>query len=665
MKALFLSILFISIWIGSFGQDIKKISDSLIGVLTSAKHDTLKVKAATMLQKIVYKTDPDSTIHLAKHWLPFAIKLKMQKEEAFMYWLQGQAYKSMGISDSAIALHLKGLKLRDKINDKTGIVDSHNGLGQTYMLIMNYDKSVETFLEGAKYARENGDKRGLAAILSNLSGCYREMKKNDLALSAILESIALKKEIGNIDSYYTGLFNLANVYGATGRMKSSDSCFQLCLEYGIKRNDIEMQATVYNNLGRNFNKEKKFNEAIAVLKKAEELSKDIKHIDLQRRIKVGFNDAYYGLGMYKEAYVYLREFNDLDDSLMRMENLKQVKEMEAKYHGEKKQKEIELLNKDKLLQDGELAKRKNMIIFFSILIILFLILTVIIVKNNIQRKKSNKLLMKLNHEILEQKNEVEHQKNIIDEKNTEITDSIRYAKRLQQAILPPLNYLKEHAPETFVLYKPKDIVAGDFYWADEKNGVVLIAAADCTGHGVPGAMVSVVCSNALNRTVNEFGITETGAVLDKTTELVLETFARSGEEIKDGMDISLISINRNTQKINWSGANNPLVYLREGQLYEVAADKQPVGKHENRKPFVTHSFEYRKGDTYFLFTDGFADQFGGPKGKKFKFKQFTELLLQNSELELSEVHEKLSKAFEDWKGKIEQLDDVTVIGLRL
>jgi len=131
------------------------------------------------------------------------------------------------------------------------------------------------------------------------------------------------------------------------------------------------------------------------------------------------------------------------------------------------------------------------------------------------------------------------------------------------------------------------------------------------------------------------------------------------------MDISLISINRNTQKINWSGANNPLVYLREGQLYEVAADKQPVGKHENRKPFVTHSFEYRKGDTYFLFTDGFADQFGGPKGKKFKFKQFTELLLQNSELELSEVHEKLSKAFEDWKGKIEQLDDVTVIGLRL
>lgn len=254
---------------------------------------------------------------------------------------------------------------------------------------------------------------------------------------------------------------------------------------------------------------------------------------------------------------------------------------------------------------------------------------------------------------------------IILEKRKEITDSINYAKRIQEAILPPSTLIENKLPNTFVLYKPKDIVAGDFYWMEEINDCLLIAAADCTGHGVPGAMVSVVCSNALNRAVKEFHLSDTGVILDKVTDLVLETFEKSVSEVKDGMDISLLSINKLNKKIQWSGANNPLWYFEHEVLNEITADKQPIGKSDHRKPFTTHLVEYKSDTTFYLFTDGYADQFGGPKGKKFKYKQLMELLSKNHKKEPLEQQTILNTAFANWKGDLEQVDDVCIIGIKL
>jgi serine phosphatase RsbU (regulator of sigma subunit) len=262
--------------------------------------------------------------------------------------------------------------------------------------------------------------------------------------------------------------------------------------------------------------------------------------------------------------------------------------------------------------------------------------------------------------------QIQEQKLMLETKNKETTDSIKYAKRLQEAILPPLSFIKQYLPDCFVLYKPKDIVAGDFYWChvlpDEKT--VYLAAADCTGHGVPGAMVSVVCSNALNRTVKEFGITEPGKILDKVRELVIETFEKSESEVKDGMDISLLKI-KNETEVEWSGANNPLWYVQNKELKELKADKQPIGTYAEQKPFTTHKLLLQKGDSMYVFTDGYADQFGGPKGKKFKYKQLEEKLLTDSHKELEEQKTMLEKTFKNWKGNLEQIDDVLVIGIRV
>lgn len=262
--------------------------------------------------------------------------------------------------------------------------------------------------------------------------------------------------------------------------------------------------------------------------------------------------------------------------------------------------------------------------------------------------------------------ELQHQKEIVEEKQKEIIDSINYAKRLQDAILPPKKLIDDHLKENFVLFKPKDIVAGDFYWAEKIGNHFFIAAADCTGHGVPGAMVSVVCSNALNRSVKEFGMMETGKILDKTTDLVLETFEKSGEDVKDGMDISLLDIqfsNNEIANITWSGANNPLWFIENGEMKELKADKQPIGKSDHRKPFTTHSLPLTVS-ALFLFTDGYADQFGGVKGKKFKYKPFMELLQKNQSFPMEEQKNKLDEAIEGWKGDLEQNDDICIIGIK-
>ncbi|MDP1800307.1 MAG: SpoIIE family protein phosphatase [Bacteroidota bacterium] len=279
--------------------------------------------------------------------------------------------------------------------------------------------------------------------------------------------------------------------------------------------------------------------------------------------------------------------------------------------------------------------------------------------------------------------ELKKQHIIIEEKNKEILDSITYAKRLQDAILPSDKIWYNYLANSFVLYQPKDIVAGDFYWIEkisqksadlskQSDGelptadLILFAAADCTGHGVPGAMVSVVCSNALNRTVKEFNITEPGKILDKVRELVIETFEKSESEVKDGMDISLCALNVKTNELKWAGANNPLWYiLGGGGLQEIKADKQPIGKYADEKPFTTHTLQLNKGDILYIFTDGYADQFGGPKGKKFKYKQLLQLLIDSHNKEMPEQKKMLDTAFKNWKAGIDQVDDVCIIGIKI
>lgn len=297
--------------------------------------------------------------------------------------------------------------------------------------------------------------------------------------------------------------------------------------------------------------------------------------------------------------------------------------------------------------------------------------------------------LKHSHDTLEEKvqertRELVEKNKVIETSHKSIQDSINYSKRLQKAVLPKEEEIKKRLTESFVLFRPKDVVSGDFYWFENHEGYDFIAAADCTGHGVPGAMVSFVCNNALNRSLYEFGKLSPETVLHHTREIVIETFSKSGHDIKDGMDIALCRINQERDELLFVGANNPCWIIRKNihltqielddrktvvgdtySLIEIKGDKKPIGLHEDMSPFTCNNIPICEGDTYYLFTDGYADQFGGNKGKKMMYKPFKKLLLSMAEDSLGKQREELAHSFDTWMGDFEQVDDVCVIGFRL
>lgn len=348
---------------------------------------------------------------------------------------------------------------------------------------------------------------------------------------------------------------------------------------------------------------------------------------------------------------------------------------------EKELQQQELMNKNLLIKNAALEKAKResdfavseerafrtqLILIIGLSFLGTLIIVVFIALRN--KNKSSRLIQEKN--------------NIVERQLLEISDSIRYAERLQLAILPDKQDLKRNLGEGFVLFRPKDVVSGDFYWMQNIGEKVMYAVADCTGHGVPGAMVSVVCSNALNRSVKEFGLSSPAEILNKARELVIDTFSRSGEDIKDGMDIALCSIKNSV--LTYAGANNPLWIIRDveqphdltqlnakisefGQkvLIEIKPQKQPIGRHEQLTPFRDQQITLKPNDSVYVFSDGYADQFGGKKGKKFKYKQFKELLLTNNHLNMNQQKDLLNEMFNSWSENYEQVDDVTIIGIRI
>ena len=264
------------------------------------------------------------------------------------------------------------------------------------------------------------------------------------------------------------------------------------------------------------------------------------------------------------------------------------------------------------------------------------------------------------------KEKAERQQLDLEIKNNEITASIQYAKQLQSTILPTKEEIAKQFKNYFIYYEPKDIVSGDFYWLEEKGGIIHFAVSDCTGHGVPGAMVSFVCSNVLSQVVLDENINSPEKILDRARELVIKRFSTSETSLNDGMDISIGSYNPTTRILSWAGANNPLYIVQKNtkELIEIKGNKQPIGKYAaEEKPFTLHQLLMEEGDRIYLFSDGYIDQFGGPKGKKFKTKQFKNLLLEVQKYPIPDQQKFISQAFNDWKGDKFQIDDVTVCGL--
>ncbi|MCE3280569.1 MAG: protein serine/threonine phosphatase [Bacteroidetes bacterium] len=326
--------------------------------------------------------------------------------------------------------------------------------------------------------------------------------------------------------------------------------------------------------------------------------------------------------------------------------------MDSVAHAEHGHSPIDILSGDG--QDTIVCYKQAHRNVYLLVTALIVIIAVVAVKLLMLNKKTNK--------ILKQKNEM------IGEKNKNITDSINYAKRLQNAILPSNDVIDSILPEHFLLYQPKDIVSGDFYWVSGHGNKFVVAAIDCTGHGVPGALLSIVGHNAIAKTVNEMNITKPNDILISMNSIIKKILHQdANSDIRDGMDMALCTFDKATNTLEYSGANNPIYIITEGQMKVVKATKLTIGSIQEEVKYLPehHSIPLKKGDCFYIFSDGYADQFGGADNKKFKTSRMQDLLLSINNKPMPEQKTLIHKAFADWKGNNEQVDDVLVIGIRV
>jgi tetratricopeptide (TPR) repeat protein len=572
-------------------------------------------------------------------------------EGACLYFI-GWVYDNMGDISTALSYYNMSLKIQERLSNEEGLAQTLNNIAYIYNGQGNTKTAIEFYTRSLHLYEKKGDRRGIAAAMNNLGNIYYKTNELDKAISSYNKSYDNFKIVQDKHGIGYILNNLGNVWNKKGDLGKAMDYYEKSLIIRKEINDYQGISMSSANIGEIFYKQDKLKEAQNNAEYGLKIAKSINYPEglkatsaLLYRIYEKQNKGMPALEMYR-LYIQMR------DSINNIATQKAVITQYARHTYEKKFTEdsVRVAEEKKLtaLQLKQEKTQKYSLYIGLALVLLFLAFLF----NRFKITQKQKLI-------------IEKQKEVVDHKQKEILESISYAKRLQEAILPPLSFVKEHLPSSFILYQPKDIVAGDFYWAEQSGNLFFIAAADSTGHGVPGAMVSVVCSNALNRAVKEFGLNDTGKILDKTRELVLDTFAKSTDEVKDGMDISLLCVDRKNRQVHWSGANNPLWYIEDNELKEIKADKQPIGKTDYPKPFTSHAIIYKEGTIFYLFTDGYADQFGGPSGKKFKYKQFSELLVQNHEKELKEQSALLQNTFTHWKGELEQVDDVCVIGIKI
>lgn len=595
--------------------------------------------------------------------------LNMQKSLAIEYRHIADNYVELANYKKAVEYIFKEIRIEQNLKELKLLSGAYLNLGNAYRKLEDYEHAETFYQKSFEIKNEIHDSTGIANCYNNLGLIYRHNKDYRKALSVYFKALGIYQNLNNKKGIIRSYTNIGVVYKSSNNLSNALTYFNKAINLSLEIGHISALTTLYNNVANLYIIQRLPDKAIPLLDSSIKISAKEKDIEDLYTAHEYLSKAYYLKSDYKNAYLNHVMFKQLHDSIYNDENSKTISDLRTQFEVEKKEVEVKAIanaEKQKLADIAEVQRNRSLMIIIGVGCLL--IITVVflwILNKRFRITNRQKQVIEKQKEVLDEKN------NLLEEKQKEIIDSINYAKRLQQAILPSLESLKKYFPQSFIFYKPKDIVAGDFYWMHSvtmvDKEIVFMAAADSTGHGVPGAMVSVVCSNALNRAVIEFGLLDTGKILDKTRELVLETFSKSGEEIKDGMDISLCKFEFLKHGINveWSGANNSLWYIQNNQLLQVKADKQSIGKTDNPIPFKTHKISYSAGTTYYLFTDGFADQFGGPKGKKFKYKQLEEALLQSNHLDIKEQKVKLEDSFISWKGDLEQVDDVTIIGITI
>jgi serine phosphatase RsbU (regulator of sigma subunit) len=681
---LFFFIIFLAIHQISVSQIT--LTDSLKQFLKSSGEDTLKVNFLISICQNEYRSSPDSAIFYGIEALRLSEKLNFGKGSANAYKYIGMGYYFLGNYSETINYWEKALGSFESVNDKVGVSNILSNFGALYANQGDDVKALDFHLRSLKAAEESKNSLRIATSMINIGVIYlNNPKTHDLSLEYNLSALPLSEKIGNNDaigtvcvnigevfffreSYDTALFyyekslnafrksnsgnvpytltNIGKVYMKRGDFKKAievqQEGYEIAKQSGAK---LEMTATLLG-ISETYSAAGNIKSAIKSYNEARETAEEIGAKKELRQAYEGLSSSYAKLSDYANAFKYQTLLTNIKDTLYITANNNKIQFLQLNYELDKKETLISL-------QDVKIKKQKFTQRTFIIGFIIAIIVAFQTYRNYRRKVRTNELLAR-------QKTEIE----II---NKNLTDSINYAERIQSAMFPSKEILSEDLFEYFILFKPLDIVSGDFYWFKQNNNSIFVAAADCTGHGVPGAFMSILGLTFLNELVHNSVALNANEVLTRLKDHVIKTLHQTQNytSARDGMEMALFILDLDSNKLQFSGARRPLYLLRDNQISELVGDKMPLGIYdEGDNTFTNKEIELKRDDIVYLFSDGYVDQLGGPDRKTFKTKKFKDLLLNNCHLSMNEQKEALEATLEEWKGNVEQIDDILVIGIK-
>lgn len=599
-----------------------------------------------------------------------------------VYFSIGSLYNFQGNIPKALDYYSKSLRLAEEAGHTKVVAYSLNNIGSIYSSQNDYVHALEYYNKSLALYEKNNDSIGMAIALDNIGGIYEKEGNYEEALANFSRSYSIAAETGDKKETANSLTNTGKVHSERRDFPKALDCFTRSLKL---QQEIGYKKGIANslcNIGKIYFEQKDYTKAETYGEQSLAISKTIGFPQNILDAAQLLDNIYEAQGKPAKALEMYKLYIVMRDSVSNMQIQKASLRREFEYNYEKKAaadsianaKEKEIKQAEINQQQAELRVKKNQQYALYGGLALVLIFAGVMYNRFKVTRKQNQIIRKQAEETQRQKSVVEEQKALIEEKHKEITDSINYAERIQRSFLASKSLLDEHLSPPgntgaghFVFFRPKAVVSGDFYWATLLgDGNFAYVTADSTGHGVPGAIMSILNISSLEKAAEKFSAPS--SILDEARKTIIERLKKDGSEEggKDGMDCSLVVIHRDKTRLTYAAANNPVWIVREQTLLEFSPDKMPVGKHDKDEvPFSQHTIDIQRGDVIYTLTDGLPDQFGGPSGKKFKYRQLKEKLVSIAHLPMHSQEKALAEMTDSWQGELEQVDDITIIGVRI
>ena len=578
-----------------------------------------------------------------------------------------KVYSDLGNDLKSLEFDFKALALKKKIGEKMGEALTLSNIGVIYRSQKNIAEALKYYNKALVIFEETKNKRGLASTLTNLGLVYLEKGNFMQAITYYEKSLKIREEIGNIKDISTSLISLGDIYRRQGDFKKALVYFNSAIIIKRQIEDKEGIADCLNYMAKIYLEQDKYKLALEKADESMKISKGFGYRPRIRNAALTLKDIYGALNKTKEALNMYDLYISMRDSISNNETEKLLTKQQFKHEYEIKAAadSVKVFEEKKVAGSKlEQEETKNYALFGGLgLVMLFSVF----MYNRYRITQKQKRIIELQKTQVEEKRQLLEVKNQeINHKNIQITDSINYARNIQQSVLPSEEQLKHLFKEYFALYLPKDIVSGDFYWSHQDSHKIWFALVDCTGHGVPGAFMSIMANSMLDKIIKEDKIEQPNEILNNLS-FALAKKHKQQEGTPDGMEIALCLIDKSTQIIQLSVAGSNLYYIHKEELTEIKGDHMPIGITEfiKEKGYTLHEFTYEEDDRFYFFTDGYVDQKGEVSKKKFFYKPFRDLILKNHGQAMSFQKEVLLQVYLNWKGNLAQNDDISVIGFKI